>query len=177
MKQNSLRYPVLLAVMLVLIFIVGAAVSVAQDGTKVAGTITAAFTDRTDIEIGDMPGHIFSCAASEGTNKSTGENAFMDGAKAMNYSAGDLVNGNGNQNGYVKMMMGDDGAIAKWEHTITTTMGEGDQPMSTFKGTFTWTGGMGKYAGIKGKGTFEGKFTSPTEYTVDWQGEYTIPMK
>ena len=48
------------------------------------------------------------------------------------------------------------------------------KPNITFKGTFTWTKGMGKYAGIQGTGTYSGYFTSETDLVADWKGEYII---
>jgi hypothetical protein len=71
-------------------------------------------------------------------------------------------------------MIEEDGAICRWEHEVTTKMSEEGMAMTTFQGTFTYTGGLGKYAGIKGGGTYKGSFTSKTEYVVDWQGEYSL---
>jgi len=131
-------------------------------------------TDRKEADIGDVEGHVLSFTPSEGTNASIGEVPFLDGAQVMNYSVGDLVKGNGQQNGYITLIKGEDGAIAKWEQKVVTTMSDGDKPVTTFEGNFTYTGGMGKYAGIKGGGTYKGSFTSETEYVADWQGEYTL---
>ena len=64
--------------------------------------------------------------------------------------------------------------ISKWEHQLTTVMTEEGTPSTTFEGTFTYTGGMGKYENIKGGGTYKGMFTSKTEYVVDWMGEYSL---
>ena len=43
-------------------------------------------------------------------------------------------------------------------------------PMTTFKGKWEYASGTGKYAGIKGKGDYNGYFTSQTNYVIDWKG-------
>lgn len=173
MKNQSLKHLIVLSLALSFVFFLSAAVS-AQEMMKISGKITAAYTDENIIEVGDVEGHTIAFIASEGTNASTGESAFLDGGKVMNYSMGDLVKGNGPQHGYVKLMMGEDGAICKWEHKVVTTMSGEGKPMISFEGKFTYTGGMGKYAGIKGGGTYKGSFVAEKEYVVDWQGEYAL---
>ena len=42
--------------------------------------------------------------------------------------------------------------------------------MTSFKGQWEYVGGTGKLKGIKGKGDYNGYFTSATEYNVDWKG-------
>lgn len=174
MPIQSLKRLIILSSALALILIFGASIVVAQESTKIAGKITAAFTDRKDVEVGDVIGHVISFSTSEGTNASAGENAFLEGAQVINYSMGDIVKGNGQQRGYIKISKGEDGAIAKWEHNLVTVMSADEQRSTSFEGKFTYTGGTGIYAGIKGGGTFKGQFTSPTEYVVNWLGEYTM---
>lgn len=162
----------LLISILILIFAVGSCI--AQEGTEVAGQITATFTDQKNIEIGDVEGHVFTFATSEGTNASAGKNIFMDGAQVVNYSTGDLIKGNGPQNGYLKITKASDTVFVKWEHKTATTLDKNGMPVTTFIGTFTFIGGTGQFANIKGGGNFKGAFVSKTEYTVDWEGRYSI---
>ena len=43
-------------------------------------------------------------------------------------------------------------------------------------GPMTWVAGTGKYKGISGKGTFEGRFIGDTPQGVSyWQGEWKLP--
>jgi len=163
-----------LLIVLALVVFIGASVSMAGETIKVAGKITAAYTEKHEMEVGDVEGHIISFTTSEGSNASTGESQFLDGAQAINYALGDIVMGTGPQHGYVKMMMGDDGAVSKWEHNVVTTFAEDGTPSIAFEGKFTFSGGMGKFANITGSGTYKGMFASKTEYVVDWQGEYTL---
>jgi hypothetical protein len=155
--------------------------ALAQTTTSAAGRIRSTFTEQHQFPIGDAENHILSLAKSVGTDSSATPGGFMDGAASVNYSVGDLVNGNGHQFGYVVFTKGADTVYVKWEHDLTTTMSADGKPQMTFKGTFTYTGGTGQYKGIQGNGTFTGAFTSPTEWMADWQGDYTIakamPMK
>jgi hypothetical protein len=34
--------------------------------------------------------------------------------------------------------------------------------------------GAGQYENITGNGTYNGQFTSKSEYTVEWEGEYSL---
>src|SRR4030066_392580 len=47
------------------------------------------------------------------------------------------------------------------------------QPQTTFKGNFTYIAGTGQYKNIEGSGQYTGAFTSPTSYTVEWEGKYS----
>ena len=163
-----------LSIILTLVIFIGASVSFAGEMMKISGKITATFTDEQRVEIGDVEGHEIAFITSEGTNASTGDMQFLEGAKVINYSMGDIHMGSGPQHGYIKVWNENDGMISKWEHELVTVMTAEGMPSTTFKGTFTYTGGMGKYAKIKGGGTYTGKFISKTEYVVEWKGEYTL---
>ena len=146
----------------------------AQQKTKAAGKMTAAYTDQEMIEVGDVEGHVITLVESEGINVSTGKPAFMDGSQLINLSFGDYVKGSGLHQGYVKLTKKDDTAIAKWQGKVTTTLSAEGVPVTTFEGTFSWIKGTGQFEGIQGNGTYKGAFISKTIYTVDWEGEYSI---
>lgn len=146
----------------------------AQETTKISGKLTATYTGQDSIVVGDVAGHVLSLTVSEGKNANTGENMFMDGADVANMSYADFIQGNGVHQGYVKFTKDGDEIYAKWKGSVTTAaVAEGD-PVTSFEGTFTYIKGSGKFKNIKGKGTYTGKFTSETEYTVDWQADYSI---
>ncbi len=146
----------------------------AQDMMKVAGKMEATYVKHEPIEVGDTEEHMMVLATSEGMNTSTGEHMFMDGAQLVNSSFADVVKGNGPHEGYIKLAKGEDAVYAKWQGTVTTMMSDEGTPMMSFEGTFTYIGGMGKYMGIKGSGTYKGHFTSETDYMTEWEGEYAI---
>lgn len=82
----------------------------------------------------------------------------------------DLAQGNGASQGYVTLRQGADSTHVKISGRVTTPQGS---PRTTFAGTWTYVKGTGQHEGIQGRGTYKGGFTSPTEFTVDWQGEYS----
>ena len=151
-----------------------AVTTLAQEKTKIAGKITVTYTKQEKIDVGDTEGHIFPMAESEGTNVSTGKNEFMDGAQVANMSFGDLVKGNGPQQGYIKFTKNGDTTFAKWESKVTTTLSDEGTPIITFEGTFSYIKGTGQLENIQGSGTYKGKFTSETTYEWEWEGEYFI---
>ena len=53
-----------------------------------------------------------------------------------------------------------------------TTM---DGKPGTTEGTWSYTGGSGKFKGIKGKGTYKGKADSNGNMVSDVEGDYELP--
>jgi hypothetical protein len=148
--------------------------SMAQQMTRIAGKMKAAYTKQDSIVVGDTEGHLLTLGISEGTNVSATEHKFMEGARIINYSFGDLVKGNGSHQGYVKFAENGDTAFAKWQGKITTTLSAEGTPLVKFEGTTTWIKGTGKFENIRGTGTYKGGFISKTEYEVEWAGDYYI---
>ena len=104
---------------------------------------------------------------SETTCASSG--GLIEGATVSNPEIANLHQGNGDHSGYYTVTNGTDSTIAKWNGKVNTVMKDGN-PMTSFKGQWEYVGGTGKFQGIKGKGDYNGYFTSATEYTVDWKG-------
>ena len=173
MSKLSCRNVLMLAACLGVLIALGAIAS-AQEKMAVAGAMTCTITDQKQFMVGDAEGHVLSLNQSTGTNASTGPMSYMDKASIANFSMGDQVKGNGPGFGYVMFALGADTTYAKWGHAVATMMGPDQKPVTTFKGTFSFERGTGQYMGIQGSGTFSGKFTSPTEYSVEWAGEYAI---
>jgi hypothetical protein len=146
----------------------------AQQPTKISGKISAVATHQDSIIVGDVTGHRISLMISEGENVNTGERKFMDGAQIVNMSHADLVQGNGVDQGYIRLTKSGDTTFAKWQGKIKTKVMPEGNPVTSLEGTFIYTKGTGSFEKIKGEGTFKGEFTSKTEYTVEWQGSYFI---
>jgi len=146
----------------------------AQDKTKVSGTMTLAATKQEMAEIGDTKDHTVSYSIFEGTNFSTGAHKFMDGAQVTNISFNDLVMGSGPHQTYVTVAQKDNAIIAKCEGKSKTTLSPDGTMIVTFEGTFTYVGGKGAFENIQGKGTYKGKYLAKNIYTTEWQGEYFI---
>lgn len=161
-----------ICLLLIVAFVVMPAM--AQKKLEVAGKMTMAQTIREAIEVGDAKDHIIVLSQYEGTNESAGEHKFMDGAQVVNMAFGDLVQGSGPHQGYVKLVQGEDTIFCSWEGMVTATVPEEGAPITSFEGTYSYTMGTGQFENIKGGGTYKGQFTSKTELTTEWEGKYSI---
>ena len=71
----------------------------------------------------------------------------------------------------VSLMANGDTALVKFEGTTSI---RNDVPVGGH-GTWSFTGGTGKLTGIKGKGTYTGRYNRDGTSTFDIEGEYQIP--
>jgi hypothetical protein len=137
---------------LVLCAVAGLVVSAlahAQDlGTsrRVQGT-----AEVTTIEVGDVPGHIV------GVVEFKGLSFFADGEVAThtNPATFDLTNGSGPHQGYVVHYF-DDGSTSIERYRGEARM-SADSKRTLVEGTFECVGGTGRFAGIRGEGTYRGE--------------------
>ena len=174
MQILTSKQPTVLFVSLALIFALSVTTSIAQQKIKIAGKMTCAVTEQKMINVGDTEGHTVSLTEYEGTNVSTGEHDFMDGAQVFNMAFNDLVKGNGTHQVYVKLAKKDDTVFARCEgRTITAVSPEGT-PIMTFEGTWSYIKGTGQFENIRGSGTYKGEFISTTIWVDEWEGEYFI---
>lgn len=114
----------------------------------------------------DERGHILRLAEATGINKG----GFLDGWTANNKEIDDLTQGNGTQSGHLVFTKEAESVSVAWHGSITTVLGENKQPITTFNGKWSFSGGTASNSGIQGGGTYKGYFTSETEYTVEWIG-------
>jgi fibronectin type 3 domain-containing protein len=166
-KALSFSIFLLLAVFLL------AADSYAQEMTPVAGTIEAGITEADTLMVEEADQHTVTLGVAEGTNTSTAETSFMDGAKTTITMFSDLTMGTGTHQGYIIFEKDGNKTVGKWSGEVTTTMIEEGQPMTSFEGTFAFISGEGEFEGIKGEGTYKGAFTAADAFTTEWQGQYT----
>jgi len=139
--------------------------------SRIAGTFSAKYAEQHPLPVPDAAGHALVLARAQGVNRSTGPTPYMDKGDVTNFESADLTQGNGPQQGYISMSQGADTMISKWSGKVTTTLSPQKTPITTFEGTWTKVKGAGRYADVTGKGAYKGRFTSQTEYTVDWSGE------
>jgi hypothetical protein len=159
---------------LVLCAVAGLVVSAlahAQDlGTsrRVQGT-----AEVTTIEVGDVPGHIV------GVVEFKGLSFFADGEVAThtNPATFDLTNGSGPHQGYVVHYF-DDGSTSIERYRGEARM-SADSKRTLVEGTFECVGGTGRFAGIRGEGTYRGERLGALrtgDYVyVDTTGSCTVP--
>lgn len=131
-----------------------------------------ATNERIIFDVADIEGHKAFVKKDGGTNKSSGDSAFLNDAKLVNFAFSDLVNGNGQHQGYTIVEKDGDTAVTKMQGKTETKMLDGN-PVSTFEGTFSWTKGTGIFKKLEGSsGVYKGRFTSETTYDINWEGEF-----
>ncbi len=141
---------------------------------QVGGTFEMTYTQMHPVAVGAAEGHVLISNRATGTNRSTGRDRYMDGAEVENTETADLTQGNGPHQGYVIFSGGGNRTVNKWHGKITTVLGADKQPVTTFQGTWTKLNGTGRYAGVKGQGTYRGRMTGQNTYLVEWKGEIDV---
>lgn len=115
-------------------------------------------------------GHIFFVGGFSGVFFNDNANGFMDQSAVECPGVNDIVDGVAVTNGGYCIVTDRDGdkAFLVWKGKDTSPgVGGGD---------FQWTGGTGKYIGIKGNNTFRYTAISNTQASsVMWEGEWQLP--
>jgi hypothetical protein len=126
------------------------------------------------MEVGDVPGHFLGVAAQRGlVTTDTGEVGTWSTKVVL-----DLTNGSGPHYAYTVTTFEDQSTKITQAEGVTTSQPDGT---STFEGTFTYIGGTGRFAGIKGKGSYAGKRMAtltpgvPVDLFQDYAATYTLP--
>ena len=175
MKPTKTKLSIAITIFIAFTWVLASTASLAeQKRFKVSGVITAAEIHSAGVHIDDLEGHNMTLEEGEGTNKSTGAHEIMDGAPVTVFGTSDHVMGNGTGYGYAKLSMGDDVIFMKHEGTVETKAPTQGIRNTTFKGTFSFYKGLGRYKNIQGTGTYRGQYISNRIYTVEWEGQYLI---
>jgi hypothetical protein len=158
----------LLLITLALIFAFGVTTASAQEKVKVKRKSFGILIKSERIQIDDTEGHFLTLSEWKGV---TSDGEFT----RYGTSTGDLIKGNGPYNGYMKYVAkGGNTYISKYEGMLTTTKSKEGKPIVTFKGTYSYIKGTGKFENIQGGGTYKGAFIGKGIYTMDAEGEYFI---
>jgi hypothetical protein len=150
-----------------------AAAAVAQ--TKISGTGKCGQPEKQEaIEAGDRPGHMLTIAKAACTWTTPFEVA---GVKTKTYTAATTMDASGQKatvRGYVVVTMENGDKTFVRINQGTATMTKDGKPVSG-EGTWSYTGGTGKFKGITGKGTYKSKPAGDT-FEDMIEGEYSLPM-
>ncbi len=125
-------------------------------------------------KVGDVEGHIMGVGEASGlASFETGEVAVV----TLNWFA-DYIKGAGITQGYTRLMF-EDGSTIDFKYAGTTHP-QPDGKSSLFKSTsVVITQGSGKYAGIKGEGSYTGRRVAPlgggAQLFIDTILTYTLP--
>jgi hypothetical protein len=127
----------------------------------------------TTFEVGDVSGHVV------GVVNFKGLTFFADGETAthVNPATFDLVNGSGPHQGYVVHYF-DDGATSVERYRGEARL-SADGKRTAIEGTFECAGGTGRFAGLKGSGSYRGERLGALQtgdyVYVDTTGSCTAP--
>jgi hypothetical protein len=127
----------------------------------------------SSVEVGDVAGHVV------GVIEFKGLTFFADGeiATHSNPATFDLTNGSGPHQGYVIHYF-DDGSTSTERYRGEARL-SADGKRTTVEGTFECVGGTGRFAGLKGQGTYRGERLGALQtgdyVYVDTTGSCTAP--
>ena len=155
---------------LVSVFVLTIATTAAAQ-TKFSGSQTCAKPDPSyTVAVGDRADHVISLSK----DKCTWTRGEIAGIKLKTdvdtIISEDISATTSRDRGYaVTLMANGDTIFVELEGTTTIR----EVPVSG-RGTWTFTGGTGKMQGIKGKGTYDGKYNRDGTGTFNVQGEYQL---
>jgi hypothetical protein len=143
--------------------------------TQLSGTLKCGDNKgdiQNTVEVGDHPGHLLIVGKGTCTWSAPLEIA---GLKSTAYTGASVTEVNGakfQDRGYAVITMENgDKVYASNQDSGTTT--ERDKA-STYEGTWSFTGGTGKFKGTKGKGTYKGSGATDGITTAQIEGEYSL---
>jgi hypothetical protein len=136
--------------------------------TKITGSFAGKVTAQAAVAVSHNENHALTLI--QVTGPQTSADPLWAGARVTYAATGALVNGSGPQKGHwCNDHPAGDKDWGTFEGKITTS---GQQV--TMEGTYTITGGTGRFKGITGTGKYKGNITSPTDVVNNWEGDYTL---
>ena len=146
-----------------------------RERLQVSGVFSMKAVQQQTLPVASPAEPVLLLTLSSGTNRSTGQSAYMDGAEVIDRQIADLTQGNGPHQGYITEIHGADTTVTRYQGKVVTTLGADQKPITRFEGTWSKLEGTGQYEGVTGAGSYKGRMISQTEYTVEWNGEISTP--
>ena len=163
-----MRIKMTLASLIVLALATGAG---AQN--KLSGTAQCSKPDPQHmVQVGDRPNHSFMLSQSKCTWSKPYETAGIEGKETLT-TAFDEISGNGSSTRgfFFNTMANGDKQYGRYQGKATLKDG---MPQS-LEGTWSSSGGTGKFKGMKGKGTYKAKGNPDGTVTYEIESEYELP--
>ncbi len=157
----------------VLVFLVVLALAVsAAAQNKFSGTTQCPKVEKEyKIEVGDRPGHIFAIVQ----GKCPWSKVEIAGIQLKDefWTGFEEVSGNTGRGRFsaLHVMANGDKIYGRGEYTTVWK----DGVPQTSEGKWTFTGGTGKFKGLKAKGTHKAKYAADGSFTLECEGEYELP--
>ncbi len=138
---------------------------------NLSGSFSGRAAAQPALVLHDVSNHDLNLIEVRGVQKSPDEK--WNDCKITYWGTADLIAGSGTQSGYfVNDHPDGDRDFGTFEGRIVTSGAE-----VTLEGTWKFTGGTGKFRGLKGGGTYTGRMTSPVNVENTWEGTYEIAAK
>lgn len=99
----------------------------------------------------------------------------LAGADISTVNFGDVTKGNGTVQIWTTLSKDGSASYTKAVAQVRTTKGADGRPITSVTGTYEKIGGTGRFANLKGSGTFTRKAISPTTYDVEINGYMEQP--
>lgn len=115
------------------------------------------------------PDHVKIDESGSGLNKSPGQP--LDNAQVTVTDTVTLVRGTGPVKGTITFTTPNGALTSAYTGKVTT----GAQGLMSSQGKFRTVSGTGALAGTKGSGTFTAAFSSQTDFTSNWTGNFKLP--
>jgi len=158
----------LLLIIFSLIIALGVTTASAQDKVKVKIKKFIVITKYEVTEVPDTEGHILLQYEAKDIS-SDGRFIYYKTAQA------DYIKGIGTHKGYNEVVDREGGTFFnKFEGMSTAKKSPEGKDIKTYKGTYTYIKGTGKYEGIQGGGTYQGMMIGKGIISLDVEGEYVI---
>jgi hypothetical protein len=175
MKKSKITITILGCIGIFLIAALAMVPAAQAGGKTLKFTAAAPFTKLDFVPVPDVKGHIIGVAERRGVSiYENGENATYHSRITF-----DVIKGDGSWKAYVDSSFAD-GSIIIWKCQGTVTSGK----PRLLKGTGEYIKGTGRFEGIKGKLSVNGKYVTPyTKDTTkgdavfDYTSTYTLPKK
>lgn len=149
-------------------------------GEQVSGRALFLGTPPTTISIGLVEDdHVLRHAAERGTQMDQTSADWLKECSVLRTGTCDLAHGRGTCFGYQIWIAPDgDRLVAKYSGVLLPEAGGDKKPPDTIlRGTWVYVKGSGKYAGVTGAGVYRGRYTSASEYELEWSGELERPAR
>jgi len=162
------RWALFLVVLLSVSFVLLPGVSSADE---VAGRTVYHTQKAETIEAGDVPGHVLGVIQQSGLTFYAKGPASGQIATRMANVHYDVVNWKGIYTAYIVDTFQDGSTLIYKASGTISPVNEGNR--TAFEGTYEITGGMGRFAGKKGKGTFKGERIGSPKTGGDSYADFT----
>lgn len=137
---------------------------------SITGSFSGNITTQHSFPLTDKPNHELGMAEVKGTQVSP--DPLWNNSQITYWGITDLQDGKGTQTGYYDNVHSDGGRdYGTFEGKVNATGGA-----MTVEGTYTITGGHGKYEGITGNGNFKIVGKSERELEATWSGTYDLAL-